>query len=206
MRDGDGSVSSWQSAGSRLQAALFTLAKAGSLEGAAAADGAAGTSPAHVALGVYMGLLQGTLEAFSTTIAEDRKALGLTASGKAGAAGDGTQMAPRAILATQFRLSQKTLLNQAIATAVKLGAEGVIDGAAALAFETLGARAYAKAAADPTAVRTPSGLVLQHQVEGSGASPTTADTVEVHYEGKNGERAYQTAAPCPAAPRPLRCS
>ena len=29
MRDGDGSVSNWQSAGSRLQAALYTLAKVG---------------------------------------------------------------------------------------------------------------------------------------------------------------------------------
>ena len=189
MRDGDGSVSNWQSAGSRLQAALYTLAKVGSLpSGAAAADGAADTSPAHFALGAYTGLLQGTLDAFSTSIAEDRKALGLTAGGKASAAADGDGMPPRAILATQFRLSQKTLLNQAIAAAVKLGAEGVIDGAAALKFETLGARAYAKAAADPSAIRTPSGLVLQHEVEGTGASPTSADTVEVHYEGKNGER------------------
>ena len=39
------------------------------------------------------------------------------------------------------------------------------------------------AAAEPGAVTTPSGLVYRTLKEGSGASPTAADVVKVHYRG-----------------------
>jgi FKBP-type peptidyl-prolyl cis-trans isomerase FkpA len=42
----------------------------------------------------------------------------------------------------------------------------------------------AKAAKEPGAKRLPSGLVLRTIRPGSGAMPTDADTVRVHYEGK----------------------
>jgi FKBP-type peptidyl-prolyl cis-trans isomerase FkpA len=42
----------------------------------------------------------------------------------------------------------------------------------------------AKAAAESGAVKTASGLVYKSTKEGTGASPTASDTVQVHYEGK----------------------
>jgi FKBP-type peptidyl-prolyl cis-trans isomerase len=47
-----------------------------------------------------------------------------------------------------------------------------------------GAEYLAKAAAEPGAVKTDSGLVFRSLSEGSGASPTENDTVRVHYEGR----------------------
>lgn len=41
----------------------------------------------------------------------------------------------------------------------------------------------AKAAAEPGAVKTDSGLVYREVTRGSGASPKAADTVKVHYRG-----------------------
>lgn len=41
----------------------------------------------------------------------------------------------------------------------------------------------AKAAAEPGAVKKPSGLVFKELTPGTGASPTAADTVKVHYRG-----------------------
>ena len=41
----------------------------------------------------------------------------------------------------------------------------------------------AKAAAEPGAVVTPSGLVYRSLKDGSGASPQASDTVRVHYRG-----------------------
>ncbi len=41
----------------------------------------------------------------------------------------------------------------------------------------------AKAATEPGAVRTASGLVYKELTPGTGASPTAADTVKVHYRG-----------------------
>ncbi|MCU1327400.1 MAG: peptidylprolyl isomerase, FKBP-type [Bryobacterales bacterium] len=41
----------------------------------------------------------------------------------------------------------------------------------------------AKASAEPGAVKKPSGLVFQELTPGTGASPTAADTVKVHYRG-----------------------
>lgn len=41
----------------------------------------------------------------------------------------------------------------------------------------------ATAAAEPGAIRTPSGLVFREVQEGTGASPTPEDTVSVHYVG-----------------------
>jgi FKBP-type peptidyl-prolyl cis-trans isomerase FkpA len=43
--------------------------------------------------------------------------------------------------------------------------------------------ALARAAAEPGAVVTPSGLVYRPLAEGKGASPTATDTVRVHYRG-----------------------
>ena len=46
-----------------------------------------------------------------------------------------------------------------------------------------GAEALKKAAAEPGATQTKSGLVIKTLTEGSGKSPTREDTVEVNYEG-----------------------
>ena len=46
-----------------------------------------------------------------------------------------------------------------------------------------GKKALEKAAAEDGATKTDSGLVIQHEKEGDGASPAASDTVEVHYEG-----------------------
>jgi FKBP-type peptidyl-prolyl cis-trans isomerase FkpA len=42
----------------------------------------------------------------------------------------------------------------------------------------------AKAAAEPGATKTSSGLVIKTLTAGTGASPTAKDQVKVHYEGK----------------------
>ena len=47
-----------------------------------------------------------------------------------------------------------------------------------------GAEALAAAATEEGATQTASGLVIKILEEGSGASPTAEDTVEVNYEGK----------------------
>jgi FKBP-type peptidyl-prolyl cis-trans isomerase FkpA len=49
--------------------------------------------------------------------------------------------------------------------------------AAATAFLT-------KAAAEPGATKTTSGIVIKHTKEGAGAVPAATDTVKVHYEGR----------------------
>ena len=41
----------------------------------------------------------------------------------------------------------------------------------------------AKAAAEPGAIKTASGLVYKELTAGTGASPAAADTVKVHYRG-----------------------
>jgi FKBP-type peptidyl-prolyl cis-trans isomerase FkpA/FKBP-type peptidyl-prolyl cis-trans isomerase FklB len=46
-----------------------------------------------------------------------------------------------------------------------------------------GAAYLAKAAAEPGATRTVSGAIVQTLKEGSGPTPTAADTVKVHYHG-----------------------
>ena len=90
--------------------------------------------------------------------------------------------------------------------------QGIAESAARLAFEVLGGRVYDAAVAEPGAVKTASGLVILHEVEGDGASPTTADTVEVHYEGRNADgiafdSSYapdeQVASRCQSFLRPL---
>jgi FKBP-type peptidyl-prolyl cis-trans isomerase len=56
---------------------------------------------------------------------------------------------------------------------------------AALKREKEAGTAYlAKAAAESGAVKTSSGMVFKTTKEGTGASPTASDTVQVHYEGK----------------------
>ena len=194
MCDAGGTVSSWQSAGQRLQAAVLRLAESGLLpvdavideQAPPAAPGSTTTdtqlADAARALAWYRKLLQGTLSAYSTTTAMDRTALGLVPGAE-----DAAPMPARTRLAVQFRLAQKAMLNQAVAAAVKGGAAGVLDASARLAFEILGAEVYEEALAEPGAVQTMSGLIIQTEVEGSGAQPTTADTVEVHYEGRNAD-------------------
>lgn len=54
---------------------------------------------------------------------------------------------------------------------------------AAEAEKKAGAEFLAKAAAVPGTTRTPSGAIVQTLRPGSGASPTAADTVTVHYVG-----------------------
>jgi FKBP-type peptidyl-prolyl cis-trans isomerase FkpA len=49
--------------------------------------------------------------------------------------------------------------------------------AAATAFLT-------KAAAEPGATKTTSGIVIKHTTPGTGATPAPTDTVKVHYEGR----------------------
>ena len=185
MREGDGSVSSWQPAGNRLQAALLSLATKGRLP---AEPDAAGEDPnsaaAKAAASQYRALLQGTLDGYSTSIAEDRTALGLVGDGL-GAAPE--ELPPRTRLAMQFRLSQKTLLNKALAASVTAGPQSLAEAAARLKFEVLGERVYAAATREPGALVTGSGLIVKHEVEGTGATPTRADTVEVHYEGRNAD-------------------
>lgn len=103
MRERHGAVSAWQPSGPGLRAALFELAKRGALP-----DGAV----PHVgdvqaaAEKTYAALLRGTLEAASSTVAEDRAAL--CAKG----------LAPRRRLALEFRAAQKALLNAEMAGAV----------------------------------------------------------------------------------------
>ena len=49
--------------------------------------------------------------------------------------------------------------------------------------KTAGAAFVARAATQPNAVRTASGMVYQETAAGTGASPTATDTVKVHYRG-----------------------
>ena len=58
----------------------------------------------------------------------------------------------------------------------------------------------AKAAKEPGAVVTPSGLVYRSLTEGQGASPAATDTVKVHYrgtfpDGKEFDSSYSRNAP-----------
>jgi FKBP-type peptidyl-prolyl cis-trans isomerase FkpA len=60
--------------------------------------------------------------------------------------------------------------------------------------------AAAKAAKEPGAVVTPSGLVYKSIKEGAGASPKATETVKVHYrgtfpDGKEFDSSYKTGQP-----------
>ena len=69
---------------------------------------------------------------------------------------------------------------------VQRGAE-IIKGKKAVVAElaaSAGLTALAAAAAEPGATQTASGLVYKELEGGDGASPTKADKVKVHYEGK----------------------
>lgn len=54
----------------------------------------------------------------------------------------------------------------------------------AAAASAAGKEALEKAAAQPGATQTESGLVIRTTTEGSGASPAATDKVKVHYEGR----------------------
>ena len=227
MREGDGRVSRWQSAGAPLQAALLSLAEAGALS-AAEAGAAAGACQAPgsgwLAWGAYKKALSTTLNGYSTSVAQDREALGTapalsttlngystsvaqdrealgtapalgSAAGATAAAGQeqapsrALALPPRARLAREFRLSQKVLLNQALAATEAAGSAGIREAAARLRLQVQGVRVYEAALAEEGAIVTGSGLVLVHEVEGTGASPSTTDEVTVHYEGETADGA-----------------
>ena len=69
----------------------------------------------------------------------------------------------------------------------------------------------AKAAAEPGAVVTPSGLVYRSLKDGSGASPQASDTVRVHYrgtfpDGKEFDSSYSRGKPAEfPLDRVIRC-
>lgn len=66
----------------------------------------------------------------------------------------------------------------------KIGAMAQARAAAgAAADKQEGATFLDKAAAEPGAVKSPSGLVYQEIAAGSGATPAATDTVKVHYKG-----------------------
>lgn len=113
MRDADGSASAWQPAGPALQAALQALAEADALPAAlvAAADlpAAAEAEAEAVGLASYRQLLQATLDGYSTSVAEDRDALGEEGGG----------LSVRRRLAVSFRLEQKKILNRELAVTFK---------------------------------------------------------------------------------------
>ena len=78
------------------------------------------------------------------------------------------------------------------AGAVRITSIAAVSAALCIALVPLMAQAQAQAQADPAlaaaakeagAVVTPSGLVYRSLKDGSGASPTAADTVKVHYRG-----------------------
>lgn len=189
MREGDGRVSRWQSAGAPLQAALLSLAEAGTLS-TAEAGAAAGVCQAPgsgwLAWGAYKKALSTTLSGYSTSVAQDREALG-TAPVLGSAPLRALALPPRARLAREFRLSQKVLLNQALAANEAAGSAGIREAAARLRMQVQGARVYEAALAEEGAIVTGSGLVLVHEVEGTGASPSSTDEVTVHYEGETAD-------------------
>ena len=189
MREGDGRVSRWQSAGAPLQAALLSLAEAVALS-AAEAGAAAGACQAPgsgwLAWGAYKKALSTTLSGYSTSVAQDREALG-TAPVLGSAPLRALALPPRARLACEFRLSQKVLLNQALAANEASGSAGIREAAARLRLQVQGARMYETALAEEGAIVTGSGLVLVHEVEGTGASPSATDEVTVHYEGETAD-------------------
>ena len=72
--------------------------------------------------------------------------------------------------------------------AVRIASIAAVSAALCFALVPLSAQAQADpalaaAAKEAGAVVTPSGLVYRSLKEGSGASPTAADTVKVHYRG-----------------------
>ena len=74
------------------------------------------------------------------------------------------------------------------AHAVRIASIAAVSAALCFALVPLSAQAQADpalaaAAKEAGAVVTPSGLVYRSLKEGSGASPTAADTVKVHYRG-----------------------
>lgn len=122
--DEDGQASRWQPAGRNLQAAVLRLAEDAREAEAAAVDAPTEADATPAALETYTGLLRSTLGAYSTTAAEDRATL---------EGGGADAMAPRTKLALQFRLTQKTLLGDALAAAERGGASGMSDAARLLA-------------------------------------------------------------------------
>ena len=103
MREGDGSLSSWQPAGPALQAAIDEAESAGA--GGEEQEESSGGS-------LYREILQRTRDSYSTSPIEDENELKATGE---------EAPSPRRRLAIQFRRIQKQLLNRALAATVAGG-------------------------------------------------------------------------------------
>jgi FKBP-type peptidyl-prolyl cis-trans isomerase FkpA len=149
----------------RLQI-VFLIAAVAALSGCAKA--ATPTTPktdeekALYSLGVIMSR---NLQSFDLT----DKELAMVSSGLADGVHDKATMDTAAIEASIPKLQELQTTRLAAAT--------TREKAAGVAFVT-------KAAAEKDATKTTSGLVFKNVLAGSGAAPTAADTVKVHYEGR----------------------
>lgn len=108
MREADGAPSAWQPAGPALHAALTEVARSGDLPAALAADASPLLPPEQAGAAAYLRLLQASIDAFSTSLAEDDALLLAPADGA-------PPLPPRARLAVQFRREQKALLRREVA-------------------------------------------------------------------------------------------
>jgi len=105
MRESGGDVSDWQPAGPQLAAAVHELAERGALPASLIPEGTSSASGAEAeGKAAYASLLKVTLDAYSTTVGDDRAKL------RAG------KLAPRARLALAWRAEQKAMLNRELAT------------------------------------------------------------------------------------------
>jgi hypothetical protein len=108
MREATGAVSAWQPAGAQLRQAVLSLAEASALPPSMAAG--ADISGEDAAAAAYSALLKATLDAYSTSVGDDRQAL----NNRAG-------LGPRARLALMWRAEQKALLNRELAIVAAAG-------------------------------------------------------------------------------------
>lgn len=93
----------------------------------------------------------------------------------------------------EFKPEELAMVQKGIADGVNgvkpplVDAEAFIPKVQALQTARIAAAATAyltKAAAEPGATKTASGIVIKHTKEGTGAVPAPTDTVKVHYEGR----------------------
>jgi len=92
-------------------------------------------------------------------------------------------MRPLLIVLTSLTLISCSSTPESSPTAEKATAPAPAPAATAAPASTDAKSYLDKAAAEPGAKRTSSGLVYRELKAGTGASPTAADTVKVHYRG-----------------------
>jgi len=92
-------------------------------------------------------------------------------------------MRPLLIVLTSLTLISCSSTPESSPTAEKATAPAPAPAATAAPASTDAKSYLDKAAAEPGAKRTASGLVYRELKAGTGASPTAADTVKVHYRG-----------------------